>query len=162
MAQQPAPEGGEIDVPRWVQVPAGVVLGAITLVCAIGALSLVIAPSDKAPIAAPVGGLVMLALCVWLFEKAYRLIMGRKIHGGLMAPRMLRLVALLFLFLPIAGFFTGYYNTHPATATLQAVAYVGIYFGLRALARSRDAAATGGVQSVGAEPAVEASQHHDA
>jgi len=56
-----------------------------------------------------------------------------------MSPRTLRVVAFFLLILPIAGLFTGYYRTMGPIAVFQALMYVSGFFGLRALAREREA-----------------------
>jgi len=69
---------------------------------------------------------------------------------------------LVCLLLPVAGLFTGYYKTHAAIGAFQAVAYVAIFFGLRALARSREAAAMPSEPVATHAPLEEANQRHDA
>ena len=83
----------------------------------------------------------MALLSLWLFSLCYRLIFGRRVSGGLMGPRTLTAVAWLFLFLPLGGLFTGYFATHIEIALMQSAAYFSAFFGLRSLARSRDARA---------------------
>ena len=56
-----------------------------------------------------------------------------------MAPTTLRALSLLFLVLPVAGLFTGYYHRMGSTAVIQAVAYFSAFLGLRGLARTREA-----------------------
>jgi hypothetical protein len=75
--------------------------------------------------------------CLWVLEKCFRLVTGRKKKGGLLAPRTLRLVSYALLGLPVVGFFTGYYREFGAIAIVQALSYFLGFFGLRALARKR-------------------------
>src|SRR5260221_2850564 len=138
---QPPPddaEPGDILVPRWVQVPVGIVLGLFGLICAAGSATLLISPPVKNPALGVVLGIVLLLGCLWVLEKCIRLITGRKNNGGLMAPRALRVLALLFLVLPLGGLFTGYFVTHTFVAIAQSVAYIAIFFALRRLATERE------------------------
>ena len=98
---------------------------------------MVFLPNEKAPIAAPVGGVIMSVTGFWLLTKCARLITGKRTHGGLIGPRGLRLLGWFFLLLPVGGLFSGYFVTHPGRALVQTAAYVGIFFGLRALAARR-------------------------
>ncbi|MGB9072368.1 MAG: hypothetical protein WCC22_06825 [Terriglobales bacterium] len=132
-------EPQEKEIPRWVQVPAGLVLGLFTLLCAFASLSLLLAPHKQSPILSIVVGLVLLLACLWVLEKCLRLLTGRKHKGGLMAPRTLRMVSFFLLVIPVAGLFTGYYRTMGPLAIFQALSYFLAFFGLRALARNREA-----------------------
>ncbi len=82
----------------------------------------------------------MVLACAWLLEKCGRLIIGRRVDGGLMGPRALRLAAWFFLLLPVAGIFTGYFVSHTLVAVVQTAAYIGIFIGLRSLAKYRQRA----------------------
>jgi hypothetical protein len=106
----PARVVGEKDVPRWVQIPAGVVLGVLTLFCGFASVILLFAPNKKSPILVIVVGLILLSGCLWVLEKCFRLLTGRKNRGGLMSPNTLRVLSFFFLVLPVAGLFTGYYR----------------------------------------------------
>ena len=140
MSQTDFPEFEPEDkhLPRWVLVPVGILLGLFTLLCLIGSATLIFAPSVKAPIMAPVGGVVLVIACFWVLEKCYRLITGKQNKGGLMRPNTLRVVGWFFLLLPIGGLFTGYFVTHTLFAVVQTAAYISIFFGLRALAAFRE------------------------
>jgi hypothetical protein len=129
----------ERELPRWVQVPVGLVLGLFTLLCGFASLSLLLVPNKQSPVLAVVVGLVLLLGCLWVLEKCFRLLTGRKRKGGLMTPNTLRVVSFCILILPIAGLFTGYYREMGAVAILQAVMYFFGFLGLRALARKREA-----------------------
>jgi len=136
----PAPiEAEDTPLPRWVQVPVGVVLGLFTVLCLAGSATLIFSTSEKAPILAPVLAVVWVVACGWVFEKCFRLITGRKNRGGLMSPSTLRAVGWFFLLLPIGGVFTGYFRTHTFIAVVQTAAYISVFFGLRRLATSREA-----------------------
>jgi hypothetical protein len=139
MDELPIPETAEKEVPRWVQVFAGLVLALLTLLCGFASVTMLIVPNEKSPILTLVIGLVLLLGCIWVFEKCLRLLAGRKNRGGLMAPNTLRVVSFFFLALPVAGLFTGYYRRMSAIAIFQAAMYFFSFLGLRALARRREA-----------------------
>jgi len=128
----------ELSLPRWLQVPLGVVLGLFMLLCLVGSATLIVAPSEKAPVLAPVLGVVLVVACLWVLEKCFRLLTGRRNKGGLLSPRWLRAVGWFFLLLPLAGVFTGYFRSHTLIAVVQTAAYVSLFFGLRSLASHRE------------------------
>lgn len=130
----------EGELPRWVQVPVGIVLGLITLFLGFAVISLLLMRYKYAPALGLVAvGLVLLLACYWIFEKCIRLITGRKKRGGLLSPTTLRVVAFFMLILPVVGLFTGYYRGMRALAIFQAAMYFLGLIGLRALARKREA-----------------------
>lgn len=128
----------EIELPRWVQVPIGVILSLFTLLCGLASAYLFFVPNKKAPVLAFVVGVILLLGCLWVLAKCFRLITGRKHRGGLMSPRALRVVSFFLLILPVVGLFTGYFRKMGAIAIFQAVMYLFGFFGLRALARKRE------------------------
>jgi hypothetical protein len=97
MGELQIPETAEIEVPRWVQILAGVILALVTLFCALGSVTIFIGPNDGSPIFTVVVGWILLLGCVWVFEKCFRLLTGRKNQGGLMSPNTLRIVSYFFL-----------------------------------------------------------------
>jgi len=131
----------EKELPRWVQVPVGIVLGLVTLFCGFAVISLLLMRNEYAP--APLllvaVGLLLLLGCYWILAKCIQLITGRKKRGGLLSPRTLRIVSFFLLILPVVGLFTGYYREMGAVAIFQAVMYFFGFLGLRALARKREA-----------------------
>lgn len=139
MDELPILEPREKEVPRWVQVIAGLVLGLLTLLCGYASVVLMIDANQKAPLLAAVVGFVLLLGCVWVLEKRFRLLTGRKNRGGLMRPGTLRVVSFCFLILPVVGLFTGYYSKMGLVGTFQAVMYFFAFLGLQALARKRQA-----------------------
>jgi hypothetical protein len=139
MDELPNLESQEREVPRWVQVPAGLVLGLLTLLCGYASLVLLLDANQKKPVLAAVVGSVLLLGCFWVLEKCFRLLTGRKNRGGLMSPSTLRVVSFFFLLVPVAGLFTGYYRKMGLVAIFQAVMYFFAFLGLRALAGKREA-----------------------
>ena len=129
-------------MPRWVQVPIGILLALFALFCAFATVDILLLPGKKSspsPILAVSVGLILLITCLWVLIKCFRLVTGRKKRGGLLGPTALRVVAVFLLIIPVAGLFTGYYREMGPIAIFQAVMYVSGFFGLRALARKREA-----------------------
>ncbi len=116
----------------------GLMLSLFLLPCLAGSLMMALLPNEKAPVLAPIAGIVLVLMALWLFVICFRLLSGRRVSGGLMRPRTLRAVAWLFLLLPLGGLFTGYFATHTLLALMQLSAYVSVFFGLRSLALHRD------------------------
>jgi hypothetical protein len=123
---------------RPVQIVAGVGICIVALLCFVASFALFTPP--KNPGLGIVAGMIALAGSSWVLVKGIRLVFGRPTKGGLMSPTTLRIVAVVVLCLPVAGFFTGYYSKHPILGVLQALAYVSVSFSLRRLARTRSAA----------------------
>lgn len=128
----------EIELPRWLEVPIGILLSLFTLLCGFASAYLLFIPNKKAPVLAFVVGTILLLGCLWVLAKCFRLITGRKHRGGLMSPRALRIVSFCVLVLPVVGLFTGYYRELGAIAILQVVMYFFGFLGLRALASKRE------------------------
>ena len=141
--QQPTEDSPPLDfrereLPRWVQVPAGIVLALLTLLCGFAFIEMfLLAPKRQSILA--VGFVVLLLLpCFGVLMKCLRLITGQKVKGGLFSPIALRLAALFIFVVPIVGLFTGYYREMGPAAIWQAVMYFLGAIGLRQLARNRD------------------------
>jgi hypothetical protein len=92
----PSLEPQEKELPRWIRVPAGLVLGLFTLLCGFASLALLLVPNKQAPVLAIIVGLVLILGCLWILEKCFRLITGRKNRGGLMSPNTLRVLSFFF------------------------------------------------------------------
>ena len=95
----------EIELPRWVQVPVGIMLSLFTLLCGLASAYLLFVPNKRAPTLAFVVGFILLLGCAWVLEKCFRLITGRQKRGGLMTPRALRVVSFFLLIFPVVGSF---------------------------------------------------------
>ena len=132
-------EPREKEVPRWVRVVMGLIIGLFTLLCGVGATTMLVVPNERSPILVVVLGLLLLLACLWVLEKCFRMITGRKNRGGLMTPNTLRVLSFFFLALPVAAIFTGYYRKEGPFAIFHALMYVSIFFGLQKLARAREA-----------------------
>jgi amino acid transporter len=147
MEELQIPEAPEKEVPRWVQVLVGLVLALLTLLCGFASVMMLVVPNEKSPILTIVVGLVLLLGCLWVLEKWFRLLTGRKNRGGLMAPNTLRVVSFFFLAFPVVGLFTGYYRKMGMVAIFQAAMYFFSFLGLRALARRREASGVSNEQT---------------
>jgi hypothetical protein len=66
------------------------------------------------------------------------MVFGLRRRGGLISATTLKVVSFVFLLLPIGGLFTGYYSGKGIIGVLQAFCNIGMFFGVRALAKSRD------------------------
>jgi len=129
----------EKEIPRWVQVPVGLVLCSFTLLCGYASVVLLVDANEKNPILAIVVGFFLLLGCLWVLEKCFRLLTGTKNQGGLMTPTALRIVSFFLLIFPVLGIFTGYYRKMGLVAIYQAVMCFFGFLGIRALARKREA-----------------------
>src|ERR1044071_9759811 len=83
----PSLEPQQKELPRWVRIPAGLVLGLFMPLCGFASLSLLLVPNKQAPVLAVIVGLVLSLCCLWILEKCFRLITGRKNRGGLTRDR---------------------------------------------------------------------------
>ena len=119
MDELPNSESQEKEVPRWVQVPAGLVLGLLTLFCGYASLVLLLDANRKAPVLAAVVGFVLLLGCFWVVVTCFRLLTGRKNRGGLMTPGTLRVVSFFFLIFPVAGLFYGLLSENESSGDLS-------------------------------------------
>ena len=127
-----------MSLPRWLQIPQGLVLCVFLLPCFAGSVALAVSPNERAPIMAPVVGTLMALACLWLFAMSFRLILGKKKHGGLMGPRALRLCSWIFVLIPTTSISTGTFFEHPFRYGVISVAYILTFFGLRSLAFQRE------------------------
>jgi hypothetical protein len=91
----PSQDFREPDIPRWVQIPIGIILALFTLFCAFATVSIFFLTRNKNPnpIVVAFVLLVLLIPCLWVLGKCFRLITGRKKHGGLLGPAVFRIVA---------------------------------------------------------------------
>lgn len=141
MGEPPSIEHLGKELPRWVQVIAGMVLGLFALLCGFATIDLFLIAPKPVSMVGLLAALLLLLGCLWVLEKCFRLLTGRKRArtGGLMSPNTLRIVSYFLLILPIVGLFTGYFREMGAVAVFQAVMYFFGFLGLRALARKREA-----------------------
>lgn len=131
---QPPSDG----LPRWFQILFGLVLCVFLLPCLLGSVALAVSPNEKAPILAPIFGTLMALACLWLYSMAVRLILGKKKHGGLMAPRALRISAWIFVLIPATSILTGSFFEHPIRYGFLGAIYISSFFGLRKLSFLRE------------------------
>ena len=140
----------EMSVPRWIQVPVGLLRLPFALICLAGSVILIMSPPAKNPPVAIAFGSVMVLMSLWGVEEVARLVFGWRTQGGLMAPMSLRLIGVFFLLLPLIGFCTGHNGRVGLVGILQAIAYVSISVGLFTLAsKTRGAGAQQAVQRDG-------------
>ena len=84
------------ELPSWVQVSVGLILGLFILFCVFASLSLLVTPHRQRSILLIIVGFALLHGCLWVLEMCFRLLTERKYRGGLMAPRILRVLSLSF------------------------------------------------------------------
>ncbi len=88
---------GEIEIPRWLQVPIGLVLGFLIILIGLASVALSFPRLQDHPIFSFAAGIVLLLACLWVFERCVRLVIGRKKQFGLMSPRTLHVISWLIL-----------------------------------------------------------------
>jgi hypothetical protein len=133
---------GEAELPRWIQVLAGIIVALFALFGAFATVDMLLLAGIKrspSPLLALAVVLALLLGCLWVLVKCFRLVTGRKKGGGPLSPKMLRVVAIFLLIIPVAGLFTGYYRAMGLIAIFQAVMYIFGFFGLWKLAWEREA-----------------------
>ena len=127
------------EIPVWIRVPVGIFLTFVILLCVFGALTLFADPPKSNPLLGIISGTISILLSIWGLDKSVRMIFGLRREGGLVSIATLKVASFVFLLLPIGGLFTGYYTEKGLLAVIQAIANVGIFFGLQNLAKSRKA-----------------------
>ncbi len=128
-----------MDLPRWVQMPFGLVFGLLALLLGVASVLMLFMPNKDVSAFAKVFWGAVLLVCLWLLEKSFRLLTGSKNKGGLMTPNTLRVFSLCMLIVPIACIFAGFHREMSVGATFQAVFYFFGFLRLQALARKREA-----------------------
>lgn len=133
---------------RWITLLAGILLAPVVVLCALGSLFLILDPVPGKELIRAGAGTVMLLLSAWLGGVVFRLITGRhRREGGLVSPRALRLIAAVFLVLPIGGLFSGYFVEKPIIAIARTIMFLLIFFALRRLAAFRELKESDGIIS---------------
>ncbi|MFC4158537.1 hypothetical protein [Chitinimonas lacunae] len=131
-------DGAVPTLPRWVQIPVGLLLALFTLLCLLGSIVGLFTRNPQAPLLVPLVSLVMIIASLWLLLCCARMIFNWRPQQGLIGPGILRLCAWCFLLLPLGSLFTGYLEAYPVRTLIQTVVYVSIFFSLRSLAASRE------------------------
>ncbi len=139
---EPVPNSEELSIPRWVQIPVGILLLPVTLLCVVGAISIFGIPKVQGDPLLQLVTAVICALCLWAVVLAVRLIFGLRGRYGLMGPVALRIGAIVAVGLVVGGAFAGVYVEHPVRGSILATAYIAVSIRLWRLAahRSRRAA----------------------
>jgi hypothetical protein len=129
-----------LQIPRWGQVVAGVLLSPITLLCVIRSGTIFTLPNVRAspPLLCLAGAITLGSL--WTVSLCVRLIFGWGRTSGFFGPLALRIIAVGALGIVLSGLFTGYYAEHPAVGGVMALSYVLVARRFWALGRSRMAA----------------------
>lgn len=122
---------------RWLRILAGLVLVPISLLFTMGSAALVVWATREAPAGTTLLGGILFVVSLWLLILGIRLLLNRPVSGGLMSPLALRVVAAVYLCIPLAGLWTDFYQEQGFLAVLQALVYFGVSAALWKLARAR-------------------------
>ena len=124
---------------RVAQVLGGLMLVALGLSGLVGCVAslLLLIPHAKATLQGAAVTFWMLAMFAWVFKIGARLVFGSRVLGDLMEVRLFRAFAWVSLLLPVGGLYTGWFATDMPLATVESVACVGAFLGLRLLADRR-------------------------
>mgnify|MGYP001281104601 CR=1 FL=1 len=130
------------DIPRWVQIIAGVVLLPIALLSTAGAISIFGIPKVKSDPLLQLVAAVICLLAVWSIVLAFRLILGARRRKWFFGPVVLRVSAVVAVGLVIGGAFSDVWGEHPVRTALLSISYVllAIRFWSLAAYRSRSVA----------------------
>jgi hypothetical protein len=90
--------------------------------------------SRSGPVGRPCYGTGM----YWAIDKCIRLITGKRNSGGLISPRSIRSIAILFLLMPLGELCSGYFRAHMLLAIVQTAVYICIFIELRRFAARRE------------------------
>ena len=132
---------GDLPVPRWVQIPVGLALSAILLLCLAGSITIVVPRDGRVSFRDRAFGAGMVLVTLWAFSVCYRLVTGKRVCGGLLGPFALRAAAWCFLLMPVAGLLTALFTrqfVNPLYGLLVTAIDIGVFFRLRSLASHRE------------------------
>jgi hypothetical protein len=131
------------DLPRWVQVPAGILLFLFAALALVGSISMIIAPPPVNPPLAVLVGTVLVVGCLWVLVASVRLMAGRpRRTGGLLSPLALRVTGVLFGAAAPVALFAGVFldRGHGWLRALQALLHFSAAVTLFRLAALRTSA----------------------
>jgi hypothetical protein len=129
-----------LEVPRAVQIAAGIFLFLLAALALAGSLALVVMPPPRNPPLAVLAGGVSMLGSLWVLSASVRLVTGRRRRtGGLLSPFALRVTGVLFAVIPVAAFFTDAYrdSRYGSLRVAQAISYLTITAALFRLASRR-------------------------
>lgn len=95
-------------IPRWVQIPAGLFLLALSILCTAGSIAAFVQGFQEHRALLFLVATVLLVGSLWVAVKAVELVRGRQLAGGgLMSPLALRVTAVGTILLGCFGIYTG-------------------------------------------------------
>jgi hypothetical protein len=127
------------NLPRWIQIPAGIFLFAWASLALVGSVVLVIAPPERNPPLAILVGMVLVLGSIWVLLVSWRLIIGSERRtGGLLSPLALRVTGVIIGVIPVIALFTGaFWDRWGALRVLQALGHLVMMAALFRLASRR-------------------------
>lgn len=126
-------------LPRPVQIVSGLIVSAysvLTMGCAVVMFNW---PDRDHASAVAIVGLVIEAGAIWTFIKAADLLFGRRTQGGLIGATALRVIAIAYLVMMVAGVAMGNIGHSFTGRVIASVGSLGMIAGLLATARIREA-----------------------
>lgn len=122
-------------LPRWITFPLGVVLVPFTLLCVFGSALTLVAPNVPPSLLTVSIGSLFLAGSLWVFYLSLRLLfVSPKGNAKFISPVGLRIIALVFVAIPITSIALGTFWEKPVIHSLMTVGYIGIVLGLWGMA----------------------------
>ncbi len=126
-------------LPRWVTVTLGLLLVPFTLICVVGSATLVIDPNVPRSILTTGLGSLFLIGSLWVFYLSLRLIFSNpKSKRKFVSPIALRLIAMVFLAIPLLSLYLGTFWEKPVVHSLMTIGYLGVALRLWELSKYRE------------------------
>jgi hypothetical protein len=128
------------EVPRAVQIAAGMFLFLLAALSLAGSIALVVMPVPRNPLLSVLAGAASMLVSLWVLSASVRLMTGRRRRtGGLLSPFSLRVTGVLFAAIPVAAFFTDAYrdSRYGWLRIAQAISYLTVTAALFRLASRR-------------------------
>lgn len=133
--------GAPHPLPRWVRIPAGLLLFLWAGLALTGSIALIVMPPDANPALTRAIGTALALGSFWGLMAALRLIAGRQLRtGGLLTPLALRVTGAIIGVIPLIALVTGTFWESERTVwsrIAQAVGYIALAAGLFGLASTR-------------------------
>ncbi len=126
-------------LPRWITLPLGLVFVPFTLLCVLGSSIILVEPNVPPSFLTVSIGSLFLAGSVWVFYLSLRLLfVSPKGNSKFISPAGLRIIALIFVAIPIISIALGTFWEKPIIHSLMTIAYIGIVLRLWGMAGWRD------------------------
>jgi len=126
-------------LPRWITIILGLFFTLITFICVIGSAIIIFSPSVPPSIITISLGSVFLVGSIWVFYLSLRLLIIKpKSNKHYISPNGLRIIALVFAFIPVLSLITGSFWEKPAMYSTMAIGYFGLASALFKMAKNRE------------------------